>query len=115
MTPSSSRPRAHVLRANESLRQPLPISSVMPDAASITTAWEESPGADTYVAIAISNSKAARLVARHLQQLPQRCTAAVRFGLSGDALDTWMQELASLASRWPGDIDWQAVQVRNVY
>ena len=110
-----ARPEARVLRANETLSKALPVSSVEPDAALATTGWTLTPEADTYYAVAVSDSETAHLLARHIQKLPQRCTAALRFGLRDEALERWLARFANLVDKHPQDVDWQAVQVRNVY
>ncbi len=110
-----SRPQARVLRADETLRKALPVSNVEPDAAATSAAWTLTPQADTYYAIAVSDSETAHLLARHIQQLPQRCTSAVRFGLRDEVLERWLLRFASIVDQRPGHVDWQAVQVRNVY
>lgn len=109
------RPQARVLRANETLSKALPESKVEPDAATTTTGWTLTPQADTYYAVAVSDSETAHLLARHIQKLPQRCTSAVRFGLRDEALEQWLTRFASIVGRRPQHVDWQAVQVRNVY
>lgn len=109
------RPDARVLRADDALLLPLPVPVVMPDAATSTNDWRLVPEADTYYAVAVSDSEAAHVVSRHLQKLPQRCTAAVRFGLRDAELETWMDEFMSTVDAWRDHIDWQAVQVRNVF
>jgi len=50
-----------------------------------------------------------------LQKLPQRCSAAVRFGLEGEQLEDWMSVFAQTMTQWRSHIDWQAIRVRNVY
>ena len=107
--------RARLVRANESLSEPLPIFTVSPGAVAVTDSWTLEPDADTYVAIAVSDSKAARIISRHLLKLPQRCTAAVRFGLRDEELDAWADEFTATVDRFSKHVDWQAVQVRNVY
>jgi hypothetical protein len=109
------RTKARVIRKNQVLTQPLPLFSLGPDAASATDNWSFAPEADTYYAIAVSNSKAAHILSKHLQQLPQRCTAAVRFGFDGARLENWMREFVEKLDAWQPYVDWQAIQVRNVY
>ena len=65
--------------------------------------------------VAVSDSEIAHLLARHIQKLPQRCTSAVRFGLREEALERWLTRFAGIVGKRPGHVDWQAVQVRNVY
>lgn len=110
-----ARPEAVVLRANETFTRPLPLANIEPDAASTTAAWTLTPEADTYYAVAVSDSETAHLLARHIQKLPQRCTSAVRFGLRETDLERWLSRFAELVHRNPEHVDWQAVQVRNVY
>ena len=106
---------ARVVRANESLQMPLPINAHAQDDVSAVHDWSRTPDGDTFYALAVSNSEAAHVISRHLQQLPLRCSPAVRFGLRDEKLDEWMAELATLVSQWRDDVDWQALQVRNVY
>lgn len=107
--------RARLVRANESLSEPLPIFTVTPSAIAVTDSWTLAPDADTYVAIAVSDSKAARIISRHLLKLPQRCTTAVRFGLRDEELAAWADEFTATVDKFRKHVDWQAVQVRNVY
>ena len=109
------RTNARVIRKDQVLTQPLPLFSLRPDAASATDDWSFTPPTDTYYAIAVSNSKAAHILSKHLQKLPQRCTAAVRFGLDGVRLENWMREFVATLDTWQPYVDWQAIQVRNVY
>ncbi len=110
-----ARPEALVLRSDETLNRSLPLANVEPDSASTTASWTLTPEADTYYAVAVSDSETAHLLARHIQKLPQRCTSAVRFGLREQDLERWLMRFAELVRRNPDHVDWQAVQVRNVY
>jgi hypothetical protein len=110
-----SRTDARVALANQALLQPLPLFSLTPDAASSRPIWTLQPETDTYYAIAVSNSEAAHVLSQHLQKLPQRCTAAARFGLEGDRLESWMREFVQKVTAFEPYVDWQAIQVRNIY
>ena len=110
-----ARPGARVLRADDTLRQTLPVSNLEPDAASTVRGWSLQPQADTYYAIAVSDSETAHLLSRLIRELPQRCTAAVRFGLRDAALERWLNRFADIVSGRRAHVDWQAIQVRNVY
>ena len=110
-----SRPEARVLRADDTASRLLPVSNIEPDAATATGRWTLTPQADTYYAIAVSDSETAHLLARHIRKLPQRCTSAVRFGLRDEALERWLARFSSIVDKHPEHVDWQAVQVRNVY
>lgn len=105
---------AHVMRARDTLEVPLPIDAVRADAATATSDWQITPDADTYYALAVSDSRAAHAVARHLRKLPQRCTSAVRFGLRDAELDAWLAELVQTIDPWQDSVDWRAIQVRSV-
>jgi hypothetical protein len=70
---------------------------------------------DTYYAVAASDNKAARALARHIERLPLRCTASVRQGMKGPELQRWLEELEAIASHWQTEIDWQLIRVRNLY
>jgi hypothetical protein len=110
-----SQPDARVLRADERLSRPLPVSNIEPDAASGTAGWTLTPEGDTYYAVAVSDSETAHLLARHIRRLPQRCTSAVRFGLRDEALEQWLTRFAGIVAKRPEHVDWQAIQVRNIY
>lgn len=110
-----TRSNARVTRARQPLTQALPLSSLMPDAASVPATWSQDPDGDTYLAIAVADSEAAFVLSKHLQKLPQRCTAAARFGLDGAELEAWMREFIARVDDWKPYVDWQAIQVRNVY
>jgi hypothetical protein len=77
--------------------------------------WELSPSMDTYYVVAASDNKAARALARHIERLPLRCTASVRQGMQGAALQRWLEELEAIAGNWKTQIDWQLIRVRNLY
>lgn len=110
-----ARPGARVLRADEMLQQLLPVSNLEPDAASPIRGWSLQPQADTYYAIAVSDSETAHLMSRLVRELPQRCTRAVRFGLRDAALENWLARFADIVAGRRANVDWQAIQVRNVY
>lgn len=77
--------------------------------------WRFEPDANTYYAIAVSDSKAARALAAHLGKLPGRCTESVRVGVAGRALENWLAELRAEIGRWDAAVDWRAVSISNVY
>lgn len=79
------------------------------------TAWRLEPGANTYYALAVSDSKAARRLAAHLRKLPARCAETLRVGLTGRELERWLAGLRAAMSRWESAVDWRAVSVSHVY
>lgn len=108
------RTAARITRAGESLRLPLP-AELPASRWRQASSWSVDPRADVYYAIAVSDSRAARALANHLDELPQRCSASLRPGLEGEALARWLDGLAASVDRWQPHVDWQAVEVRNVY
>ncbi len=111
----SRRTEARIARANETLDYALPLLTLTRDALSPATAWQVNPDADTYYAIAVSDTKAARALSRHLEQLPRRCTMSVRPGLEGMRLENWLADFSAVVDQWQPHIDWQAIRVRNVF
>ena len=77
--------------------------------------WSPAPSADTWYALAVANSKAARAIAAEVAKLPERCTAAIQPGLTGGELERWLTNFESLLGRWSPAVDWQALQVRQIY
>lgn len=77
--------------------------------------WMVDPDADTFYAIASSNTKAARALGHHFEQLPKRCGRGMRPGLEGAELRRWFSELEAIAKNWRSDVDWQSVRVKNVF
>ena len=43
-----------------------------------------------------------------------RCTEAIRPGLEDEALQEWFQGLAMLTARASDEVDWRAIEVRDV-
>jgi hypothetical protein len=109
------RATARVIRANESVNFSLLADAPGGGAWLPGDEWELSPSMDTYYAVAASDNKAARALARHIERLPLRCTASVRQGLKGPELQRWLEELEAIAGHWQTEIDWQLIRVRNLY
>jgi hypothetical protein len=110
-----ARTMARIARANEDIRHPLPPDVLQSGAWSAADQWSVSPAADTYYVIAATDTKAARALSAHLEQLPQRCTASVRPGLEGEALRRWLEELTEITKHWSPAIDWRSLRVKDVY
>ncbi len=108
------RPTARIARAEEGITFRLP-TDLLRDEWRNEDTWRVEPDADTYYAIAISDSKAARDFAAHLAQLPERCTASVRPGYEGTALASWLNQLTAQFERWQSSVDWDAIRIKNVY
>ena len=79
-----------------------------------TYEWLVEPDIDTYYAVALTDARAARSLANHIDQLPLRCSEIMRPGLTGAALQEWLDEFAMLAARSAEHFDWRGLQVKNV-
>jgi len=79
------------------------------------SAWRLEPESNTYYALAVSDSKAARRVAAHLRKLPARCAESLRVGITGRELEKWLVELRSAMARWESAVDWRAVTISHVF
>jgi hypothetical protein len=108
------RTAAHVVTTGSPMRFPIPYKPIGSSDTRETDEWLVSPGAETYYAIAVTDARAARRLANHLDKLPMRCTDAIRFGLKDGALNNWLDEFALLAARSPQQVDWRAIEVRDV-
>jgi hypothetical protein len=111
----SSRAAARVARQQETLLVPLPIDAG--DAARWSTAsdWLIEPDTDTFYVVATGHTQAARALAAHFGQLPQRCGNSLRPGLETGSLRQWFRDLHAIADHRSGNIDWQSVRIRDGY
>jgi len=110
----SQRSDAHIARHGEPLQFPLAIDATESPSWSPGNGHGFDPEEDTFYAVASSNTKAARALARHFERLPERCGYSVRPGLEGDELRLWFDQFEAIARHWQSEVDWQSVQVRNV-
>ena len=108
------RTAARISRAGEPMTVALP-TSMMLNSWLPENEWRLEPDADTYYAIAVSNSRAARAISSHLDNLPRRCSESLRVGYEGPELQRWLQTLSSELERWQPYVDWNAIRIRNVY
>ena len=108
------RTMAKLVRAGDPLRFPVLYTHSLDSEAIDTNTWYVRPLRDTYYAIAIADEKAARRVANHLDQLPIRCGASTRPGLTGQALQDWLHEFSLLAAKYAQFIDWRAIELKDV-
>jgi hypothetical protein len=111
----SSRSNARISRKRQPLLFPLTSVTAKPLAWLPGKDWMIEPDADTFYAIASSNTKAARALGHHFEQLPKRCGRGMRPGLEGAELRRWFNELDAITEHWRSDIDWQSVRVKNVF
>jgi len=111
----SARSDARIARQGEALLFPLSMHSASPPSWLPGKDWMIEPDADTFYAVASSNTKAARALGRHFEQLPMRCGGGVRPGLEGAELRRWFSELDAITQHWRSEIDWRSVRVKNVF
>ena len=109
------RTHARVARKDERVRLNLPLESVENVSWRPADGWNMSSDADTFIAIAVSDTIAARAVAGQLQKLPIRCSNSVRAGLEGSSLRAWTRDLIAIIDNWQAHIDWESVRVKNIY
>ena len=79
-----------------------------------TDEWLVAPDADTYYAVAISDARAARRIANHIDRLPMRCGSSLRPGLQGESMRRWLDDFAAQAARAVGAVDWRAIELKDV-
>ena len=109
-----NRTMALVVRAGDPFQFPVTYAHSLNSETIDTDEWYVTPLRDTYYAIAISDERAARRIANHLDQLPVRCGASTRRGLSGQALQEWLDEFATLAAISANHIDWRAIEIKDL-
>ena len=80
-----------------------------------TYEWLVAPDLNTYYAIALTDARAARNIANHIDRLPLRCSEAVRQGLKGVELQDWLDQFALLAAHSSQHFDWRGLQVKDVF
>jgi hypothetical protein len=108
------RTAASVARSGRDMRFPIP-RTIAGGGSKETYDWLLEPDLDTYYAIAMTDARAARGIANHIDRLPLRCSDAVRPGLKGTELQAWLNEFAYLAARSSQHFDWRALQVKDVF
>ena len=105
---------ARVARRGEAIRFPIARTTTSKRNWSETYEWDPAPDLDTYYALVATDAKVARSLANHIDRLPMRCTEAMRPGLEDEDLQKWFEDLAMLTARAADQIDWRAIEVRDV-
>lgn len=108
------RTEARIARSGESLSFPIAKTSTARQNWSETYDWLLEPDLDTYYAVVVTDAQLARRVANHMDNLPSRCSAAIRPGLQDEALHDWLSEFAVITARSSKHVDWRAVRVKDV-
>lgn len=106
---------ARIARAEQRLRFALPAETIADGSWRPAEGWQADPRSDSYHAIAVSDTEAARALTRHVERLPRRCSGSVRSGLEGEPLRRWLEELGALAASHEPHVDWRTIHVRNMY
>jgi hypothetical protein len=109
------RTAARIARGGQDLRFPIARTSTSSRDWSETHDWGVDPELDTFYAVVVTDERLARRIANHMDKLPLRCGNALRPGLDGDALQTWLNDFAMLTARESDHVDWRGIAVRNVY
>ncbi|MDH3508399.1 MAG: hypothetical protein OEQ25_14790 [Gammaproteobacteria bacterium] len=108
-----ARTAATIARSDAPLQFPIPQTASRPRA-NETYEWLVTPDRDTFYAVAVSDARAARSIANHMDKLPMRCSEAMRSGLRDTALQSWLDEFATLAAHSSKHFDWRAIVVTDV-
>ena len=104
----------HVVTRGSPMRYPVPFSAIGSSEMRETAEWRVTPSVDTYYAFAVSNARAGREFANHIDALPLRCSPSLRRGLENNALHRWLEEFAVLAERHAQHVGWRAIQIKDV-
>jgi hypothetical protein len=108
------RTSARIARSGENIRFPIARTSTRQRDWTETFEWALAPDLDTYYAVVVTDAKLARRIANHMDKLPMRCSEALRPGLEDERLQAWLNDLAMLTARAAKDVDWRAIEVKNV-
>ncbi len=108
------RTTARIARDGETVSFPIARTTTAPRDWSETYEWLLAPDVDTYYAVVVTDAEVARRVANHIDELPLRCSEAVRAGLTDDRLEPWLSEFAMLMARSSRHVDWRGIRVRDV-
>lgn len=104
----------HVVTRGKAMRYPVPFAAIGSSEMRETGEWRTAPGVDTYYAFAVTDARAAREFANHIDALPLRCSRSLRRGLENDALHDWLQDFAELAVRHAPHVGWRALEIKDV-
>jgi hypothetical protein len=108
------RTKARIARSGESLSFPIVKTNTAKQNWSETYDWLLEPDLDTYYAVVVTDARLARRVANHMDDLPLRCSAAIRPGLEDEELREWLSDFAMITARASKHVDWRAVRVKDV-
>jgi hypothetical protein len=75
--------------------------------------WAGRPGIESVYALAVTDSDVARVLATHVNRLPDGCAVDSRNSANANHYRPWLAQLDRLIDRSGGRVDWQAVRVRH--
>jgi len=104
----------HVVTRGTPMRYPVPFTQIGSSEMREPGEWQVAPGVDTYYVFAVSDARAAREFANHIDALPLRCGRTLRQGLEDNALHRWLEEFAELAERHAPHVGWRAIEIKDV-
>jgi hypothetical protein len=113
-TACRERTSPHVVTRGTPMRYPVPFTPIGNSEMREIGEWRVAPGVDTYYAFAVSDARAARSFANHIDALPLRCGRSLRRGLEHNALHRWLEEFAVLAERHAPHVGWRAITIKDV-
>lgn len=108
------RTTARLARTGEMLELPIAYTSTNKNDWNATLDWALQPASDTYYVVVVADDKAARTIADHIDQLPLRCSNALRPGLTDEQLRDWLAEFAVLTAGTSDAFDWRAISVQDL-
>lgn len=103
-----------IARGGRNVSFPIPSTTTSPRNWRETYEWQVAPDLDTYYAVVVTDAGVARRIANHIDDLPMRCSNAVRPGLENDALRAWLADFAMLTAGSAQHVDWRGLQVKDV-
>lgn len=109
-----TRTTARIARRGERLRFPITETTTAKYNWSETYEWLLEPDLDTYYAVVVTDAKIARRMANHMDELPLRCSDAIRPGLENDELRSWLSDFAMMTAKSSQHVDWRAIRVKDV-
>jgi hypothetical protein len=109
-----ARTAVRIARKGNPIRFPIAKTNTVRENWSETYDWLLAPDLDTYYAVVVSDAQLARRIANHMDELPVRCSVAIRPGFDGDELRDWLAEFAMITARSANSVDWRALRVNDV-
>jgi hypothetical protein len=107
--------QARIARADEYLQFGLPGDHLAGARWASADNWQAVPDDESYYVVAVTDSRAARQIARQIELLPKRCGTSVRPGLEGRELEQWLRDFSAITARTKYSVDWRIIHVKSVF